>query len=331
MGRAVVDDSGAVSFGASGVTFYTKFRGTGMDADLRDEFRDSTGYNWFTVAVDGGEPTRFRTEPGKRWYSLADDLRPGVHTLALSKATEGQNGHNRLVALRTGELLQADPLPSRKIEFIGNSITAGYGDDARQVACGKGTWFDPSNAWLAYGPRLARRLHAQWMLSAVSGIGMVRNWNSLSPVMPDVYGGIYMEYADTLTSWDFGRYTPDLVLIALGTNDFSDGDGPTPRPALDGDAFVKEYTDFVAGVRGRYPDARILLVDSPMLDRARNDGLDAYLQEVVHNRRAAGDSAVTRFGYAGHYVSGCDGHPDLRQQSRMADELEPVVRATMGW
>ncbi|MEO8563210.1 MAG: GDSL-type esterase/lipase family protein [bacterium] len=330
MGRHVADGN-AVAFGASGVTFFLKFRGTALDVDIERALADSTEHDWFTVIVDGGEPTRFRTQPHTRWYTLARALPHREHVVVLSKATEGQNGHDRLVAILTDELLSADPLPTRRIEFIGNSITAGYGLDSRPIACKQGTWYDATHAWLAYGPRVARRVNAQWMLSAISGIGMVRNWNSPGPVMPNVYQGVFMDYADSSTRWDFSRYSPDLVIIALGTNDFSDGDGKTPRSALDGDTFVREYAQFVAGVRSRYPSARLLLLTSPMLDAARNQLLAEYLQRVIATRAAAGDTAITRFGFRGRYISGCDGHPDLNEQLRMADELEPEVRARMKW
>lgn len=330
MGRHVVDHD-AIAFAASGVTFYARFRGTAIEVDLEDALPDTASHNWFTVVVDGGEPVRFRTNVRTRRYVLASGLSSGEHTLVLSKATEGQNGHEHLIAIYADELLQAAALPTRRIEFIGNSITSGFGLDPRPIACKQGTWYDATHAWLAYGPRVARRVNAQWMLSSVSGIGMLRNWNSLSPVMPDIYRGIYMEYADSLTAWDFSRYTPDLVVIALGTNDFSDGGGPTPRAALDGDAFVREYTRFAAGVRARYPNARLLLLTSPMLSPERNQRLGEYLRRVIANRSAAGDSAITMHSFGGQYVSGCDGHPSLDEQARMADELEPKVRTWMGW
>ena len=330
MGRHLVDPDGSVRFGASGVTFGVRFRGTGLAVELEDGARDSTDHNWFTVVVDGQEPVRFRTRPGVQTYPVADGLRPGVHTLWLSKATEGQNGRNRLVSVRAAELLAPDPLPARAVEFIGDSITSGYGLDPRPVGCDDGTWYDQTHAWLAFGPRLARRLEARWVLSSVSGMGMHRNWNSLSPVMPDVYAGVYMETSAELAPWDFGRYRPDLVVVALGTNDFSAGDGEAPRPALDGEAFVRDYTRFVGTVRARYPDARLLLVNSPVFGPDERDRLAGYLREVAANR-AAGDPGIETFTYAGRYASGCDGHPDLGEHVRMADELEPRVRSLMGW
>lgn len=331
MGRHLVDKDGSVKFAASGVTFYFKFRGTRMDAKLDDEFRDSTSYNWFDIILDGKFIRKFHTVMGETHYILADSLQQGVHTLILCKATEGQNGHNRLVNIRTQQLMQSAPLPSRKIEFIGDSITCGFGDDTTLVPCNKGNWFDHTNAWFAYGPRLARSLHAQWMLSAVSGIGMNRNWNSPGPVMPDVYAGVYMEYTKKPVPWNFSKYTPDLVVITLGTNDFSKGGGKIPRPPLDGNAFVKDYTGFVAMVRKKYPHAKFLLANSPMITNENKNVLDGYLQRVIDNRKSAGDSAITRFRWMETYNKGCDGHPYMNQQAKMADQLEPVVSRFMGW
>ena len=331
MGRHLVTQNGAVKFGASGVTFYMTFRGTRLAVDLHDEFRDSTSYNWFDVKVDGSPVHEFRTRMGKTHYVLVDSLKPGVHTLVFCKATEGQNGHNELVNIQTNKLLQAASLPKRKIEYIGDSITCGFGDDTLHYACGKGHWFDHTNAWYAYGPRLARRLHTQWMLSSVSGIGMHRNWNNYSPVMPDVYNGVYMEYTKNPVPWNFSEYTPDLVVIALGTNDFSKGPGKKPRQKLDGNAFVKDYTKFVARVHKKYPSAKFMLANSPMFGHPKNKILEGYLQRVIKNTKATGDSAIAQFDWQKKYNHGCDGHPYMNQQAMMEQQLLPKVRKYMGW
>ena len=330
MGRHRTEADGAVDFGAAGVTFAIRFRGTRLDARLDDAHRDG-GHNWFTVVVDEGEPVRFRTRPGQHVYTLTSGLDDGEHTLWLSKATEGQNGSNRLVAFGGAEILTADPLPERRIEFIGDSITAGYGVDPEPVACGAGTWYDPTHAWQAYGPRLARRLRAQWVLSAVSGMGMHRNWNSLAPVMPDVYDGLYLEYATDNPAWDASQYRPDLVVVALGTNDFSAGDGEAPRAALDGEAFVYDYVRFLERVRQQNPEAEILLLDSPVFEGEQRGLLAGYLREIASRRAEAGDVAISTFSFEGRYVEGCDGHPGMAGQQAMADELEPVLRSLTGW
>jgi hypothetical protein len=68
-----------------------------------------------------------------------------------------------------------------------------------------------------------------------------------------------------------------------------------------------------------------------MLDAGRKARLTEYLQRVITARAAAGDSAIVQFAFSGRYTAGCDGHPDLDEQRRMADQLEPEVRARMGW
>jgi hypothetical protein len=88
---------------------------------------------------------------------------------------------------------------------------------------------------------------------------------------------------------------------------------------------------FTARVRANYPRARILLTDSPMLGAERKQRQAEYLQRVVDARVSAGDTLVSRFSYDGHFVAGCDGHPDLAEQRRMADQLEPAVRKLMRW
>lgn len=331
MGRHLIGKNGSVKFGASGVTFYMKFRGPSLAVDLHDQFLNSTGYNWFDVIVDGGHAHEFRTRKGQTRYVLAKNLKPGVHTLILCKATEGQNGHNILVNIETHKLLQTRSLPKKKIEYIGDSITCGFGDDTLHYACNKGQWFDHTNSWYAYGPRLARRLHAQWMLSSVSGMGMYRNWNDPGPVMPNVYSGVYMDYTHHPVHWNYKNYIPNLVIIALGTNDFSKGPGKKPRPKLNGNDFVKAYTKFVARVHKQYPKAKFILANSPMFGPKNKKVLAGYLKRVIANSKAAGDKAITQFSWGKTYNHGCDGHPYMNQQGLMAEQLVPVVKKYMNW
>jgi hypothetical protein len=109
-----------------------------------------------------------------------------VHIQCLSAKTQ------RLIlailngSIRCAKLLKPLPKPTRKIEFIGNSITCGTGSDQSEIACGKGVWQDQHNAYLSYGPTVARQLNAQWSLSAVSGIGLIRSCCNLEIVMPQV-------------------------------------------------------------------------------------------------------------------------------------------------
>lgn len=328
MGRHQKGSNGSVTFAASGVEFNFRIYGTRLEATIVDEFRNGNSYNWFQVYVNGSYSHRFRTIPGRSDYVLAYQLPKGDHNIVLRKITEGQNGTNTLLRIKADSLLAYKELRKRKIEFIGDSITCGFGADSTQVACGQGLWFDQHDASATYAVRLAQKLEAQWMLSAVSGMGMFRNWNSDAPVMPDIYSGVLMEYSDTATKWDFKLYQPDLVIIALGTNDFSDGGGPEPRAALDRQKFIQSYKGFFTQLSNKYPRAKFLLVASPMLSDERNDALQAYLQEVSRSFDA---TKIELYRFKQTYASGCSYHPSSEDHAQMAEELEPVIKKFMGW
>ncbi len=331
MGRHQQDNDGSVLFGASGVTFHISFQGTYLDIKLEDEHRDNTNYNWFAVSVNESEPSYFRTIEGRLHYRIAGRLPTGLHHVTLTKQTEGQNGHNRLVSITTDSLVAAPESPARKIEFIGDSITSGFGSDSTNTPCGDGTWFDQHDVWSSYGVLTARALQSQWMLSSVSGMGMYRNWNSPAPIMPDIYDGIYIDYADSTTQWDFSLYASDLVVVALGTNDFSAGAGPQPRAKLDASAFVRSYDSFVDRLRMRYPEASILLTTSPMLDSNQNDLLASYLESIVESQHGKGFTNIRLFRYIGRYIDGCNTHPSMSNHRSMANELTPVIQDMMQW
>ena len=183
---------------------------------------------------------------------------------------------NKIVATDCVPLKSPD-LPL--IEFIGNSITCGAAADPSEIPCGAGVYHDQHNAYYAYGPRLARILQVNFILSSVSGIGIYRNWNSPGPIMPQVYEKTDLQDDDT-RFWDFKTYRPRIVSIALGTNDFSNGDGVTPRLPFDSAHFVNNYIGFVKLVKSKYPKARIALLSSPMLNGDRRELLQNCLAAV---------------------------------------------------
>ena len=66
--------------------------------------------------------------------------------------------------------------------------------------------------------------------------------------------------------WNFDSYTPQTVGIALGTNDFSKGDGKKQRLPFDSARFADSYIQFVQLVKSKYPQAQIALLGGPMIN-----------------------------------------------------------------
>ena len=89
-----------------------------------------TDYPCLGVAVQDGEDlfARFACGGGPQWYPLFSG-EEGIHTLRLVKLSENMRGKACLLALETdGELLAPQEADKRlSIEFVGDSITCGYG------------------------------------------------------------------------------------------------------------------------------------------------------------------------------------------------------------
>ena len=288
---------------------------------------DSLGHNYLQYELDGIYQKRVKIEGGadRSWVIRAHNK--GTHTVWIYKATEAHTGPVFIKQI-TGQHLAALKVPDAPlIEFIGNSITCGALADSSEVPCGTGVYQDQHNAYLAYGPRVARTLHMNYLLSSVSGIGIYRNWNSDGPTMPQVYEKTdFQENSNRL--WDFKKYSPVIVSIALGTNDYSNGDGKQYRAPFDSAVFVSRYIQFVQLVKSKYPAAQIALLSSPMISGERKDTLQHCLAAVKNaiDRQYSGDKPVALHFFAPMVPRGCSWHPSVDDHAVLSDELIPFFR-----
>lgn len=306
-------------FWASGVYIKAKFRGTMCDVYINDEVPGGTNHNYLTIAVDNRAPIRLKTRYKTDTIRVVRGLPAGEHTVTICKDTESGIGYLEFVGLGCQQLVPLPAKPIRKIEFIGNSITCGTGMDVSEVPCGKGQWHDQHNAYMAYGPRIARQLNAQYQLTSVSGIGLIHSCCGLTITMPDVFDKVNQRA--NAVPWNFSRYTPDVVTICLGQND----------GVQDSTTFCRAYVQFVQTIRGRYPNAQIICLTSPMADAKLTAALKTYLTGVVDYMHKQSDKQVQSFFFSRSYNSGCDKHPDLAEHELIASELAPYLKKVMNW
>ncbi|HEX8794436.1 MAG TPA: SGNH/GDSL hydrolase family protein [Polyangiaceae bacterium] len=318
IGRFDTSDPAGPKFAWPGSTIVATFDGTGISAQLAD----NVGNNYFVVVVDGGMPTAFRTQQGTSTYQVATGLASGKHTVSLVKRTGSYDGVVQLLGLTpTGGALVATPEPwARRIEFIGDSITCGYG------VLG-GTCTNPSvdqEDWtVTAGALVATQLHAEPTSISYSGIGMYRDYSgNTTNQMPARF---LLTLADIPTStWGFTTPAPDVVVIDLGTNDFAQGDP--------GAAFQMAYTTFLQQeLRPHYPNAWVILAVSPMLSGTSRTQVSTYLNGVVSTLQAAGDKHVAYFEYDFEQTMGCQYHPDVATNQAMAAKIVPFIEKLTGW
>ncbi len=374
MGRFDTSDPQAPVFSAPAVEIAIRFRGDRVTALLEDEFKWGNNRNFYDVVVDGAITQKVALEKGEDRIELATELAPGNHTLRLVKRTEASIGQGTFHGFEIGgTLLDPPATKDRKLVFIGDSITAGSGAEAEDGSqqceegafgeIGDGGWGQPyHNAHLAFGPVAARKLNADYHVTAVSGIGLVRNYSNQYDArpMPEVYDLIFAELdpmegasgaggaggmnsmadGDEPWRWNTSLFIPDGVVIALGTNDFSPGDNPPedPRPDMDVDIWTQAYIDFVDRLRNDYPDAEFFAVSSPMLgdgwpdsdDTFRTDQREGIEQVIAHYEESGWDHihSVMVDKITGR---GCGTHPDTEQQKTLGEDLATEIESVMGW
>jgi lysophospholipase L1-like esterase len=290
-------------------------------------------YNFVSLELDGKNIGRLKLiADSMAAYPVVPSGKAKNHILRIYKATEAQNGNVVFGGINCNKLVKLSQIPKRKMEFIGNSITCGMGIEWKEIPCNTGQWYDQHNGSLAYGPLSAKALNAQFILSSVSGIGIYRNWNSLHPVMPEVYENKYLN-TDTTKRWIFSIYTPDLVSICLGTNDFSDGDGRGKRAPFDSATYVSEYIKFVNIIYSHYPKTQICLLTSPMVNGEKAALFERCLSAVKSHFRESerGKKEIAVYFFKSLIPHGCDSHPDKEDHQKMAEMLIPFYKEVMGW
>jgi lysophospholipase L1-like esterase len=319
MGRIDFSDPKKPRFWSPGVTVRLKFSGSSCRVLLNDEMMWGKDHNYVEVVVDD---SAYRIQMKGRQDTLSINAKTAGdgHVLTLCKDTESGIGWMEFAGLFCEGILPPPPLPLRKIEFIGNSITCGSGMDESAIPCGKGKWYDQHNAWLSYGALTARALNAQWHITAVSGIGLMHSCCNMGEIiMPRVFDKIDQR-VDSI-SWDFSRYQPDVVTVCLGQND----------GVQDSAVFCGNYVHFLETIRGDYPSAKIVLLTSPMGNEKLTAVLKSYLGSIVAQRRAAGDKKVYTYFYSKRYFHGCGTHPDMEEHKQIAEELTAYVKKITGW
>lgn len=318
MGRVDLSNPAAPRFWSPGVVVRWRFRGESCSVVLGDQVLWGKSHNYIEIAIGGEAPRRLQMR-GAVDTILIRAKGGGDHVVSLCKDTESGIGWLEFEGLFASALLPPPALPQRKIECIGNSITAGTGMDLSGIPCGKGEWYDQHNAWMSYGARTARALDAQWQLTAVAGIGLIHSCCQMDIVMPQVFDK--MDLRDNTGAWDFSRYIPDVVTVCLGQND----------GIQDSTAFCSAYVRFIGEIRSHYPDARIVCLTSPMGDKALTDVQKHYLTGIAAAVRASGDQRVSTYFFSRQFSHGCGGHPDLAEHGLIAAELTGYLRKLMNW
>lgn len=326
VGRICFDNPERPRFTFPGTQINARFTGT----SLRLWGKPHSGY--YMAQIDGAEPFKVSLMGEKdSVVTIATALPQGEHTVRLMYIIEGYElkpDFRGFVLDRDATLLPPPALPQRTIEFIGNSITCGYGNES--ISRDDPFEYATENHYFTYAQLTARALEARAHVVARSGIGVYRSYDGPKKGTPDNVMTTEYEYTnlyDRSEQWDFRRYQPQLVCINLGTNDLSTNN-------YDVHLLKAAYMRFLKQVRGHNPRARIVYLCGSMLNGKELDIARRTLDEVVNEVRKQGDTEVYRFDFtpqSGDIGYGASWHPSLWQHQKMAAELTAYLRSLMKW
>ena len=326
IGRICFDNPERPRFTFPGTQINASFTGTSLKLWVKPK----SGY--FMAQIDQAVPFKVAVM-GERdsVITLATALPEGTHQLRLMYVVEGYElkpDFRGLILDEGARLLPPPALPKRTIEFIGNSITCGYGNES--IVAPDPFEYETENHYLTYAQLTCRALGAYAHVVARSGIGVYRSYGGPKEGTPENVMTTEYEYTnlyDRSERWDFNRFQPQLVCINLGTNDLSTNNyDPTLLKAA--------YQRFLKQVRSHNPKAKIVFLCGSMLNGKELEIARNILNEVTEDAHKQGDKNVYRFDFTpqtGELVYGASWHPSLKQHEKMAVELTTYLRKLMKW
>ena len=342
IGRTYPAENGTLWCALSGSGAEFEFTGKTLDIMVEGDKVSWSGsknnYARIAIYVDGERVVDDMLDEGVKKYTPVSGDTEVTKTVRIIKLSETAMSCFGIMPLQLEEGASVKPSAPKghSIEFIGDSITCGYGVDDEDPTHPFAT--STEDFTRAYAYKTAETLDADYSMFSISGWGIISGWSGDGkqhseqqiPLyyenMGFSYGGFGDEQAQSL-DWDFSQYQPELVVINLGTNDDSYCKSDKDKQAV----FVTGYVDFLKTVRRDNPDARILCVLGIM-----GDNMYPCVEEAVEKYSAeTGDKEISAFhlepqnGAEDGLV--CDYHPTEKTHTKAAEALSAEIKRIMGW
>lgn len=322
LGRTYLQgDTQWFNWSASG--FSVQFEGSGLKALIASNAPNAANYAYLKVYVDGVEQEDVLLDEKMQTVTLAEGLDPNVtHRVEVRKRNSPRSSTAGLVQLEVtgGKKLAPANANDRLIEFVGDSLTVGYSAaDTNKTATAWSTATE--DATKTYSKQVADGLNADYMVTAISGRGVVMN-NSGGDgyLLPEIYPQQDI-YNLPDVPYDFALQ-PQVIVINLGTNDATNAD-------LNMDTFQNGVYDFIHLVRQKNPNAQIIWAYGLRTDRMTTQ-VAAAIQAAVAQHNAQGDAKV-------HYVPLAVAqemhlnHPTAAAYAPAGETLIEKIKEITGW
>lgn len=288
------------------------------------------------VYMDDVRVSDVMLDEAEKTLTVFESEAPERHVIRVVKLSEAPMSTCGIAdVLVEGAMTLTEPC-GRLIEFVGDSITCGYGveDEDRDHHFLTAT----EDVTKAYAYKTAKALGADYSMVSYSGYGIVSGYtgtgekvgDQLAPEFYEKLGysrGLYLgKYRPQDFAWEFAGLQPELIVINLGTNDMSYVLEYEDRR----EEYIRGYVEFLKLIRSHNPKTTILCVLGIM-----GTALCSAVEETVHRYESEtkdGNISSMRFndqlpedGYA------ADWHPTEKTHGKAAQRLAEEIRKIMEW
>ena len=318
--RTEVGSNGDVSFDWTGSHIRMHFTGGFLSVKLSD-----THHNYYDLFLDGKYNKTIEVNSVDSTIVLAHGISKKMHTMELYKRTEGFQGITTVHGFYLAEYgcLCANPNPiTRKILYVGDSLTCGFGSESND----RKDVFLPSeeNSYKSYASIISRYYNADYHLIAHSGEGVVKNYDDSTPTSKyTILQRIYTTYdmrKDLM--WDHSRFSPDLLVVNIGSNDFAKKDvHPSEQVFIDG------YVSLIESLRSIHNDVPIICMCDQ--NEVVNDLIKRSLKQL--NFDDVLFVYTTNDMLNNDYDLGASFHPNYEGHKKMAMSVIPYISSIMNW
>ncbi len=344
IGRSLmVDNVRWVALSGAGVAFV--FRGKELRISVYGGKNavapnNDTCYARFAVYVNEERVIDDILDAEHKTYQVLESAKEEEVTIQIMKLSESAMSAIGIAPILCDEeaTIKAVPQKTRKIEFIGDSITCGYGVDDFDMSHTFSTQTEDVTKAFAY--KTAKLLDADYSMFSCSGYGIISGYTAdpqirgAEELIPPYYESQCFcrdDFGDmgepAKIAWDFSKYQPQVVVINLGTND----DSFCQDTDWKQEEYRQKYREFIKVVRKHNPDAEIFCALGLMGDRLfekicqmRED----YVKETgdlhIHTVRIPVQETLE----AGYVI---DYHPVPDAHTMAAEVVAGAIREQMGW
>lgn len=323
------------AFSGAGAEFI--FTGKKLEITVTGDFASTAGndenYARIAIYVDNERVVDDMLDEKEKTYKVLESESAECRNVRVIKLSECAMSTFGIKPVMIAENEKIEPAPAKniKMEFIGDSITCGYGvDDPDKEHHFKTATEDVTKAY-AYKTALA--LNADYSMVSVSGYGIISGFTNDGNKIPeqtipqyyDKLGFSYNKFADSITvsetEWDFERYKPDIIVINLGTNDMNYATTDERKAE-----FEDGYLDFLKKVRSLNPDSYIFQTYGVM---------GTSLEENIENVRRkymseTGDERITFIPLTMQDEDAdgivADWHPSPRTHSLVSQKVTAAIK-----